>query len=287
MPWFTTDTLDRYLLAAGSFLRSAPIRHTQLLTTVMALRGNDGANVLGTGRPLYGWWQSKHGSIESAFLHTPPHPLLITQSPAAVLPSLVRALIAARQPVLAVNGDQETSMALARAWAEVTGAAFSVLMRQRLYRLVDLVPILHPPPGRLRVAERGDRDLLIRWYQAFARETGAAATSSAVIDQRIAHGGLSLWEIDDLPVSCAGITRAVAGMVRVAPVYTTVEQRGRGFAGAATAAVSRSAIEAGAEEVLLFTDRANPTSNRLYRRLGFQPVEERLLVSLTLERPQG
>src|SRR6185503_18631953 len=43
--------------------------------------------------------------------------------------------------------------------------------------------------------------------------------------------------------------------------------RRRGYAGAATAAVSLKAAEL-AEEVLLFTDVANPTSNALYQRVG-------------------
>jgi len=60
----------------------------------------------------------------------------------------------------------------------------------------------------------------------------------------------------------------------VAPVYTPPEHRGRGYAAAATAAVTRRLLDAGTREVLLFTDLANPTSNRLYRRLGYRPVEE-------------
>ena len=42
-------------------------------------------------------------------------------------------------------------------------------------------------------------------------------------------------------------------------------------AGAAVAAVSRTLLDAGAR-VCLFTDQANPTSNALYQRLGFEPV---------------
>jgi len=34
----------------------------------------------------------------------------------------------------------------------------------------------------------------------------------------------------------------------------------------------------GAREVVLFTDVANRTSNDLYRRLGYVPVEDRLTV---------
>lgn len=66
----------------------------------------------------------------------------------------------------------------------------------------------------------------------------------------------------------------VAGQIRVAPVYTPVHLRGRGYAGAATVEVSRAALAAGAEEVLLFADLANPTSNGLYQRIGYRPVAE-------------
>ena len=99
-----------------------------------------------------------------------------------------------------------------------------------------------------------------------------------------------------VPVSVAGLTRAVAGMVRVGPVYTPPELRGRGYAGAVTAAVSQAALEAGLREVVLYTDLANPTSNALYQRLGYRPVEDRVLFSFapgghglrfTRERTQG
>jgi len=34
---------------------------------------------------------------------------------------------------------------------------------------------------------------------------------------------------------------------------------------------------AGAHRVLLFTDLANPTSNALYQRLGYEPLEDRAI----------
>lgn len=94
-------------------------------------------------------------------------------------------------------------------------------------------------------------------------------------DARIAYGGVTLWEAPDGSlVSMAGNTRQVAGQVRVAPVYTPAHLRGRGYAGAVTAAVSRAASAAGADEVLLFTDVDNSTSNALYQRLGYRPVRD-------------
>jgi predicted GNAT family acetyltransferase len=83
----------------------------------------------------------------------------------------------------------------------------------------------------------------------------------------------------------AGVSRAVAGMMRVGPVYTPPGHRGLGYAGAVTAAVSRAALEGGAREVVLFTDLGNPTSNALYRRLGYQPVSDRSLLSFTPPGP--
>ena len=77
---------------------------------------------------------------------------------------------------------------------------------------------------------------------------------------------MRVWRVDGEAVSIAGTTRAVAGVARVAPVYTPPEHRGRGYAAAATAAVTRAAARRrGTRDVLLFTDLANPTSNRLYR----------------------
>ena len=56
------------------------------------------------------------------------------------------------------------------------------------------------------------------------------------------------------------------------------ECRRQGYGGAVTAAASQAALDAGAGHVALFTDLANPTSNALYQRLGYQPVEDRVVL---------
>jgi predicted GNAT family acetyltransferase len=66
----------------------------------------------------------------------------------------------------------------------------------------------------------------------------------------------------------------VAGMVRVDPVYTPAHLRGRGYAGAVTVEVSRAALTAGATDVVLYANPANPTSNALYQRLGYVPIAD-------------
>lgn len=41
-----------------------------------------------------------------------------------------------------------------------------------------------------------------------------------------------------------------------------------------TVAASRAALAAGAKDVVLLTDPANPTSNALYQRIGYVPIAD-------------
>jgi predicted GNAT family acetyltransferase len=54
-------------------------------------------------------------------------------------------------------------------------------------------------------------------------------------------------------------------------VYTPPELRGRGYASAVVAALTKRELDAGARCCSLFTDLANPTSNHVYTALGYEP----------------
>jgi predicted GNAT family acetyltransferase len=73
-----------------------------------------------------------------------------------------------------------------------------------------------------------------------------------------------------------------AGMSRIGPVWTPPEHRGHGYGSAATAAASRWALDADAAHVVLFTDLANPISNSIYPKIGYQPVHD--VVDLAFDR---
>jgi predicted GNAT family acetyltransferase len=167
--------------------------------------------------------------------------------------------------------------------AQAVAAAYpgpsTVRRRECLHRLGGLIDP-PAPPGRAVVAGAAHREQLIAWYGAFAEEIGEPSRDwSGMVDERLSHDGLFLWEAaPGEPVAFAGMSRQIARMVRVAPVYTPQAERGRGLAAALTAAVCRSALAAGAADVLLFADLANPTSNRIYRRIGFVPLSDRLVV---------
>jgi RimJ/RimL family protein N-acetyltransferase len=52
---------------------------------------------------------------------------------------------------------------------------------------------------------------------------------------------------------------------------------------AGTAAAARQAWIGGADDVVLFADLANPTSNAIYQRIGFEPVCDSLRIDFNRE----
>jgi predicted GNAT family acetyltransferase len=77
----------------------------------------------------------------------------------------------------------------------------------------------------------------------------------------------------------AGAVPATGGVVRIGPVYTPPDRRARGYATACVEALSRSIVDAG-DTAILYTQLANPTSNGIYRRIGYEPVLEVLRYEL-------
>ncbi|WP_460066836.1 GNAT family N-acetyltransferase [Streptomyces sp. YKOK-I1] len=275
--WHLTHDLDAFWDRAGDFLASRPAPHTVPLTVLENLRLR-GVNVYGEEAPLFGVLE-RGGAVEAVSLHTPPYWINLTSLTGEQADALAVRLASAGHRLPGVTADRATADAFADAWKRHTGAGADLWKEQRLYRLGELTVPEPVPEGapRIATATAADRARLMSWYEEFGESIGERQLqdTGALADARIAHGGALFWETPDgTPVSLAVVTPEVAGQVRVTTVYTPAHLRGRGYAGAATAEVSRAARAAGAREVLLFTDLANPTSNGLYQRIGYRPVAD-------------
>jgi GNAT superfamily N-acetyltransferase len=294
MAWQTTGDVTEFLAAAGPYLRRERVRNTTMLTVTESMRvaaaASPGAAAPASRQapadpaacPLLGWWSDSAGRVAAAFLHTPPFPVLLAAAEPALAAELAEAALAAR-PLPGVNAPPEVAEAFARAWQQAHGgpakARVRVHVNQRLYRLGELSWPDPAPAGAARIARDCDLPLVIDWFSAFAVEVhdmGRGADHAAAARDRVSYGGITLWEAAGRPVALAGATRQVAGMVRVGPVYTPPEARGRGYGSAVTAAASERLLAAGAGDVLLYTDLANPVSNSIYQRIGYRPVEDRV-----------
>jgi RimJ/RimL family protein N-acetyltransferase len=283
MPWHLTRDLAAFDTSAAPFVQADPVGNTLFLSIVAMLRRH-GQAAFTSRPPHFGWYLGESGRVEAVFLQTPPHPIRLSAATHSAALELAAALEreygrdqGGYMAVTGVGGPVQAAEAFTARWCELTGATAALHMRLRLHRLETLQTPEPGPAGFARTAELADRELLVAWCQAFAEEAkDGDGNFERMVDGRIEYGGLTLWEADGRAVSLAGASRVIEGTVRVAPVYTPKQLRGRGFAGAVTAAVSRAALDAGAREVLLFTDLANPTSNALYHRLGYRPVGDQV-----------
>jgi predicted GNAT family acetyltransferase len=107
------------------------------------------------------------------------------------------------------------------------------------------------------------------------RERGESPYESPTDEElarRIEGGRLFVWvdEADDA-VNLTAASLPAFGVSRIGPVYTARDERGRGYASAAVHAVSKLLRDSG-EQPCLFTDQANPTSNRIYESIGYRPL---------------
>ena len=283
MTWTLTDDVDAFAGAAGGLLGSQPERYT-VLTTVLSALAKHGPNVYGAAPPVLGWW-SPDGAVSAAVLRTPPHPLLVSSLPADSVAPLVAALAPANASGIgSVIGAEPDAEAFAEAWSAATGQGYAVAMRQRLYRLGELTPPDPMPAGAPRIATPADERIARAMHEAFSAETGQRPGSATVFEARLRAGGVMLWDLQDDPVSVATITEVIGGVARIGQVYTPPEHRNRGYGGAVTAAASTLARDHGASAVVLFTDLANPTSNSIYMKLGYVPVEDKIVLTFTNER---
>ncbi|MFJ4692764.1 GNAT family N-acetyltransferase [Streptomyces sp. NPDC088766] len=268
--WRLTEDVDEFLARAGDFLRSRPALHTTPLSVTEKLRTQRTEGVV-FGRLERG------GEVEATFFRFPSRGLSVTSLTPGQADTLAAHLAALGHSLPWVTADDGTATAFAEAWRRHTGATPTVRVRLRLHRLGTLTPPEPMPAGRARLAGERDHEDIVRWCREFAADVGEDVTVDAGswAGTRFAEKRYTFWETPDgTPVSMAGVNPTVGGQARVDPVHTPALLRGRGYAGAVTAEVSRAALAAGAEEVVLYTNAANPTSNALYQRLGYVPVTD-------------
>jgi RimJ/RimL family protein N-acetyltransferase len=160
----------------------------------------------------------------------------------------------------------------AQAWTEL-GASISPGRETRAFELHTLQPP-RDPGGAYREATDEDAPVLVPWTIAFWHDIdeplgddAAAPTVARLTGQR----DLAVWELDGDLVSMAAVVRRNPRSSWVAFVYTPPHLRGRGYASAVVAALTRRELDAGQERCALFTDLANPTSNHIYQALGYEP----------------
>jgi predicted GNAT family acetyltransferase len=110
------------------------------------------------------------------------------------------------------------------------------------------------------------------FQEAFSHVRGDAAGERFVDTANEVGHRFMLWDVNGAPASMAMLRAPAADVSRIGTVFTPREQRGHGYGSAVTAAAAELAHRSGTQDVVLFADLANSTSNAIYQRIGFEPV---------------
>jgi predicted GNAT family acetyltransferase len=262
------DDPAAFLELVSPFLIEDESRHNLIFGIAATLRDEP------SHYPEYGLWVVEDGAeIVGAAIRTPPHNLVLARPRNALVLEALTAGIEDELP--GVVGAVPEVDEFARAWAAKTGSMPRTQFAEGLFQLEQVEPV-SDVPGGMRDAGPHDRPLLIEWWQAFAEEAlGEAAVNDSAaraVDYRLTarDAGAVIWE-DGQPVSSAAFGGPTPNGIRIGPVYTPPEHRRRGYASALTAALS-SRLLATRRFCFLFTDLANPTSNKIYEQIGYRRV---------------
>ena len=227
------------------------------------------------------WVAEDRGAAVGAAIQTPPYNVIVAQPlDQRASSEIAEAIHAAGVRVPGVTGAVPEVQAFAEAWSTLTGSTWGTLVHQGIYvlRVVLDIPATR---GRARVAGPGDHDLLLEWIGDFSLEAARheALTEEqirATVDRRIGgdDDGFLLWEVAGEVVSVAGWGGATPNGIRIGPVFTPPALRKHGYATSLVAELSRRQLARGRRFCFLYTDLANPTSNAIYVRIGYDRVCE-------------
>lgn len=261
-----------FLGLAGEFLAAREAEHNLIFGICSAMLGDPTIYP----EPPYLGVVIDGDHVVAAAMRTPPHALILSETDVPEAIEVVLSdLVGTSLP--GVLGPAARSAAFAEHWAARTGDPVRLVVRERAFRLGRVKPP-RPVTGSTRPATSADRPLVVAWLEAFVTEAleDEEWDTEGLADRWIAgpNRTLFLWEDGGRVVSMTGVGGLTPTGIRIGPVYTPPEHRGRGYASNLVAATSQQQLDAGRSFVFLFTDLANPTSNHVYEAIGFEPVSD-------------
>jgi uncharacterized protein len=223
--------------------------------------------------------------IHLTAIMTPPHNITLYATDNIVNPIAIKCLINGLKDheIPGVTTEKTLAEYFAKEYTESKGLTFKTAMSQRIYELEAVNPDIKQF-GVVRLLEEKDMCFFPYWAEAFNAASSYGKTEMSIPQDeklyryRLSTKKLYVLEVDGIPVSIAGFTREMQTAIGVAFVYTPPYYRGKGYASSCVAQISQIALDKGFTKCVLYTDLLNPTSNSIYKKIGYTTICDSLML---------
>lgn len=213
------------------------------------------------------------GEIAGCAFRTPPYQLYLTDLPAESIEALGRDVLENHGRICGVGGPVGAARQFAQQWSKWHTVSGRERLHLRIHKLTRVRMPARLPAGALRRIADAESGLILDWSRGFIADTGIDDAPERMAERLTESEALYFWE-DEGPRCMVAATRDLPNGVCINAVYTPPRWRGRGYATAAVASLSRNLLESGKSYCCLYTDVDNPTSNSIYSRIGYRPIRE-------------
>lgn len=223
----------------------------------------------------------QQGKVIALFQMTPPFPLNIIfadeQQMDDAIDGIIDYILSNDLTLPSIISLKPWAERFAAKWTAKTNQSSQMIMDQGLYRLDQVDETLDKSPGTLRQAQESDKPLLEKWYIGFVKDTKMPEVTSEQaaewVMRAIERKEIVLWEDNGIPVACAKQARPSQNSITVSFVYTPTQHRRKGYARTLVADFSAQLLNT-YEFCMLYTDKKNPTSNKIYQEIGYKKIAD-------------
>ncbi|MBN2851813.1 MAG: GNAT family N-acetyltransferase [Clostridia bacterium] len=170
-----------------------------------------------------------------------------------------------------VTSFKGTALLFAKTYSALLGISYKLDMDMKAF-FCPKISLPARRSGNLIKATMEHLDIVADFTAGFLRDglhDEVTAESQRIPAAKLINGGnLYLHEADGKIVTMANIAHRASGYARINSVYTSPEERNKGYAGMLVTSLCEEIFNEGLIPVL-FTDSSNPASNKVYQRIGF------------------
>jgi predicted GNAT family acetyltransferase len=266
------DSAESFLTAASPLLMRAEAENNVIIGVAQGIARNPSA-----AKDPYLATVSNDTGVIACGVYLAPSKMVITRANREPMVALAKHAYETVPTIEGVSGPDRSANDFALAWSKLSGISPTLGMRLRIHetRAVNEANI-RPTSGKFRAGQEGDLTLLAAWTEVLAREVRIPekVDASAVIADAIRRERLFVWEDRGVPVSMAAWTGKTPNGVRIIFVYTPAELRGKGYATACVAELTRQQLAKGSAFCWLYTDLSAAASPNIFKRIGYWPVSD-------------